>query len=129
MQSTNEELHSVNEELYTDNAEHQRSRNDAAHRDMDNLLASTEIGTIFLDLDLTVASSPAVARIFNLMPQDVGRPLSTSRTISRSTAPCTKIERVRGRRRGRKEIEGPQQTGAAVAFFLPCKTARLRERF
>jgi two-component system CheB/CheR fusion protein len=77
LQSTNEELHSVNEELYTVNAEHQRKIEELIQltSDMDNLLASTDIGTIFLDLDLNIRKfTPAIARLFNLMPHDVGRP-------------------------------------------------------
>jgi two-component system CheB/CheR fusion protein len=78
LQSTNEELHSVNEELYTVNAEHQRKIEELIQltSDMDNLLASTEIGTIFLDLDLNIRKfTPAIGRLFNLLPHDVGRPL------------------------------------------------------
>ena len=77
LQSTNEELHSVNEELYTVNAEHQRKIEELIQltSDMDNLLASTDIGTIFLDVDLHIRKfTPAVAQLFNLLPHDVGRP-------------------------------------------------------
>ena len=51
LQSTNEELQSVNEELYTVNAEYQRKIAELTEltNDMDNLLASTDVGTIFLD--------------------------------------------------------------------------------
>jgi len=76
LQSTNEELHSVNEELYTVNAEYQRKINELTqlNTDMDNLLRSTEIGTIFLDRDLCIRKfTPQISRIFNLIPQDVGR--------------------------------------------------------
>jgi two-component system CheB/CheR fusion protein len=78
LQSTNEELHSVNEELFTVNAEHQRKIEELIQltSDMDNLLASTDIGTIFLDLDLNIRKfTPAIARLFNLLPHDVGRPM------------------------------------------------------
>jgi two-component system CheB/CheR fusion protein len=76
LQSTNEELHSVNEELYTVNAEYQRKINELTQltNDMDNLLRSTEIGTIFLDRNLCIRKfTPQISRIFNLLPQDVGR--------------------------------------------------------
>jgi two-component system, chemotaxis family, CheB/CheR fusion protein len=78
LQSTNEELHSVNEELYTVNAEHQRKIEELTQltHDMDNLLLSTDIGTVFLDQGLNIRKfTPAAARVFNLLPQDVGRPL------------------------------------------------------
>ncbi len=78
LQSTNEELHSVNEELYTVNAEHRQKIDELTQitADMDNLLHSTEIGTIFLDTNLNIRKfTPAVAGAFNLLSRDVGRPL------------------------------------------------------
>ncbi|KAA5542639.1 PAS domain-containing protein [Roseiconus nitratireducens] len=76
LQSTNEELHSVNEELYTVNAEHQRRVEELtqANNDMDNLLATTRVGVIFLDSEFCIRRfTPEVARVFHLVPQDVGR--------------------------------------------------------
>jgi two-component system CheB/CheR fusion protein len=76
LQSTNEELHSVNEELYTVNAEYQKKIAELTEMtdDMDNLLRSTDIGTIFLDRELCIRKfTPQIARAFDLLPQDVGR--------------------------------------------------------
>lgn len=76
LQSTNEELHSVNEELYTVNAEYQRKIVELTELtdDMDNLLRSTDIGTIFLDADLRIRKfTPQISRLFQILPQDVGR--------------------------------------------------------
>jgi len=78
LQSTNEELQSVNEELYTVNAEYQRKIAELTEltNDMDNLLASTEVGTIFLDGQLRIRKfTPQVAQTFSLVPHDVGRPI------------------------------------------------------
>ena len=78
LQSTNEELHSVNEELYTVNAEHQRKISELSQltADMDNLMRSTEIGTIFLDRDLCIRRfTPAISTAFNVLEQDIGRPI------------------------------------------------------
>jgi two-component system CheB/CheR fusion protein len=80
LQSTNEELQSVNEELYTVNAEYQRKIVELTEitNDMDNLLASTEVGTIFLDSELRIRKfTPQVAETFNLMAHDIGRPIET----------------------------------------------------
>ncbi len=76
LQSTNEELHSVNEELYTVNGEHQRRVEELAQAndDMDNLLASTRVGVIFLDEDLCIRKfTPEIARQFQMVPWDIGR--------------------------------------------------------
>jgi two-component system, chemotaxis family, CheB/CheR fusion protein len=80
LQSTNEELQSVNEELYTVNAEYQRKIAELTEltNDMDNLLASTEVGTIFLDRQLRIRKfTPLIAEKFNLVAHDVGRPIET----------------------------------------------------
>jgi len=76
LQSTNEELHSVNEELYTVNAEYQKKITELTEltADMDNLLQSTQVHTLFLDRKLCIRKfTPRIAETFHLMPQDIGR--------------------------------------------------------
>ena len=86
LQSTNEELEtakeemqSLNEELLTVNAELQ-GKLDAladAHDDLQNLLNSTEVASIFLDNELRIKRFTSEAkRVSNLIAIDVGRPLS-----------------------------------------------------
>ena len=80
LQSTNEELHSVNEELYTVNAEYQKKISELTEltADMDNLLESTQVHTLFLDRSLCIRKfTPKIAEAFNLMPQDLGRRIDT----------------------------------------------------
>jgi len=78
LQSTNEELKSVNEDLYAVNAELE-NRNDELlklNRDHDNLLSSTEVGTVFLDNQLRIRKfSSATSAFMQLLPQDLGRPI------------------------------------------------------
>ena len=79
LQSTNEELHSVNEELYTVNAEHQRKISELTElsEDMENLLSSIDVGTIFLDGELRIRKfTPQAESMVSLMPTDIGRPLA-----------------------------------------------------
>ncbi|WP_186767555.1 chemotaxis protein CheB [Blastopirellula retiformator] len=78
LQSTNEELHSVNEELYTVNSEYQRKIDEltALTNDLDNLLTSSDIGTIFLDNELRIRKfTPSIASAFHVVEHDVGRPI------------------------------------------------------
>jgi len=115
LQSTNEELHSVNEELYTVNAEHQRKIEELIQltSDMDNLLASTDIGTIFLDVDMNIRKfTPAVAQLFNLLPHDVGRPFKhiSNNMQMNNTALVSLIERMHVEGKVlEKEVETPQK--------------------
>ena len=86
LQSTNEELETSKEELQAVNEELQTVNHeltvkidelDRANSDLKNLYESTDIATVFLDRELIVRSfTPAVTRIFNLIPGDRGRPLT-----------------------------------------------------
>lgn len=78
LQSTNEELHSVNEELYSVNSENQRKifEQNVLSEDVENLLRSTDIGTVFVDPDMCIRKfTRAATKYFNLVEHDVGRPL------------------------------------------------------
>ena len=78
LQSTNEELQSVNEELHTVNAEYQLKIDELAalNADMNNLLSSTQIGTIFLDTNKRIRRFTAsIQNQFELLESDIGRPL------------------------------------------------------
>jgi len=79
LETSKEELQSVNEELSTINTELQNKVSDLTqvNNDMNNLLAGTGIGTIFVDCDLRVVRfTPAATRIINLIQSDTGRPLA-----------------------------------------------------
>jgi two-component system CheB/CheR fusion protein len=79
LQSTNEELQSVNEELYTVNSEYQGKITELteANNDLDNLLKNTRVATLFLDENLDIRRfTPETSRLFRIMEQDIGRPLS-----------------------------------------------------
>lgn len=79
MQSSNEELQSVNDELLNVNAEHEEKIQQLIdlNNDMDNLLVSTNVATVFLDEDLKIKRfTPQVTVLINLLEVDIGRPLS-----------------------------------------------------
>lgn len=79
LETSKEELQSLNEELSTVNVELENKIADLSriNNDMNNLLAGTGIGTLFLDLELRILRyTPAVTHIINLIPSDIGRPVS-----------------------------------------------------
>ena len=112
--TSKEELQSLNEELTALNSQLQESlqRQRTTSNDLQNVLYSTGVATIFLDTDLNIRFfTPASKALFGVIPGDVGRPLADltslatdgalltdARTVLRTPAP---IER---------EIEG--QNGA-----------------
>lgn len=72
LQSINEELRTVNEELKLKIGETSLFANN-----LQNLINSTDIGTIFLDRGFRVALfTPAARNIFNLILSDHGRPIT-----------------------------------------------------
>ena len=75
LQSTNEELTTLNEELSNRNLEMMELTNE-----LNNLLASTQMPIVMVDNALTVRrATPAARGAFNILPTDVGRPLSELR--------------------------------------------------
>jgi two-component system CheB/CheR fusion protein len=79
LETSKEELQSVNEELATVNTELQTKVTDLsrANNDMNNLLAGTGIGTVFVDHQLRILRfTPAASTIINLILSDVGRPVA-----------------------------------------------------
>src|SRR5262249_6012771 len=71
-QSANEELATVNEELRHRNAELARVNNDLV-----NLLSGVGIPIVMVGRDLRLRRhTPMAEKVFNLIPTDVGRPMS-----------------------------------------------------
>ncbi|HKR58872.1 MAG TPA: chemotaxis protein CheB [Pyrinomonadaceae bacterium] len=78
LETSKEELQSVNEELTTVNQELKIKIEELsqANNNFQNLMNSTDIGTIFLDRALQVRQfTPAARDTFNLISTDIGRPL------------------------------------------------------
>jgi len=77
--TSKEELQSLNEELTALNSQLQESleRQRTSATDLQNILYSTDVATLFLDPDLKIRFfTPAILALFNVLPGDVGRPLA-----------------------------------------------------
>jgi two-component system CheB/CheR fusion protein len=148
LQSTNEELHSVNEELYTVNVEHQRKITQLSELtdDLDNLLHSIEIGVLFLDERLCVRKFTAhMARVFRLLPQDVGRRFdSFAHTIQHPRLEADIEEVLRSRQPIEREVTSREGTiylmrvlpyraaapkGGVVLTLIDVTTSKQREAY
>ena len=83
MQSTNEEMQSVNEELHTLNTDYQLKNKELLelNDDLNNYFRSNINGQLFVNNDLLLMKfSPGTVKQINLLPTDIGRPLSNIST-------------------------------------------------
>jgi two-component system CheB/CheR fusion protein len=79
LETSKEELQSINEELSTVNSELQAKVHDVTqiNNDMNNLIAGSNIATIFLDYQQNILRfTPTANKIINLIISDVGRPVA-----------------------------------------------------
>ena len=97
METSKEELQSMNEELTTVNAqlkekvEQLGSLND----DLSNFVASTGIATLFLDTENRIGRfTPATKQLFNLIATDIGRPIGDIRPKFTDEHLLSDIDRV-----------------------------------
>jgi two-component system, chemotaxis family, CheB/CheR fusion protein len=79
LETSKEELQSMNEELSTVNQENRHKVEELSQlsSDLQNLLAATDIATLFLDRDLRILRfTPRISEIFSIRHSDRGRPLA-----------------------------------------------------
>ena len=77
--TSKEELQSLNEELTALNSQLQETleRQRTTANDLQNVLYSTDVATLFLDRSLNIRFfTPATKALFAIIPSDIGRPLS-----------------------------------------------------
>ncbi|MGC1469211.1 MAG: chemotaxis protein CheB, partial [Sphingorhabdus sp.] len=83
--TSKEELQSLNEELTALNSQLQETldRQRITSNDLQNVLYSTDVATLFLDANLNIRFfTPATTALFNLIPTDIGRPLDDLKSLS-----------------------------------------------
>lgn len=87
--TSKEELQSLNEELTALNGQLQETleRQRTTSNDLQNVLYSTNVATIFLDQELRIRFyTPATKSLFNVIPGDIGRPLSDLNSLAADSA-------------------------------------------
>ena len=128
LETSKEELQSVNEELATVNAELQAKVVDLsrANNDMNNLLAGTGIGTVFVDHQLRIQRfTPAVTQVINLILSDVGRPVG--HIVSNLADYDRLVEDVRRVLETLVPIEVEVQTNSGAWYLLRIRPYRTLE--
>jgi two-component system CheB/CheR fusion protein len=79
LETSKEELQSINEELQTVNNELKLKLESVsrAHSDLQNLMAATDVATLFLDAAMRIKRfTPRLTELFNVTPNDEGRPIT-----------------------------------------------------
>jgi two-component system CheB/CheR fusion protein len=79
LETSKEELQSINEELQTVNSELKTKLESVsrAHSDIQNLMAATDVGILFLDPQLRINRfTPRIADLFNIAAGDEGRSIT-----------------------------------------------------
>ena len=87
--TSKEELQSLNEELTALNSQLQETleRQRTTSNDLQNILYSTDVATLFLDTRLNIRFfTPATRSLFNVIPGDIGRPLADLSSLACDSA-------------------------------------------
>jgi len=87
--TSKEELQSLNEELTALNGQLQETleRQRTTSNDLQNILYSTDVATLFLDTELNIRFfTPGTKALFNVIPSDVGRPLADLSSLAADSA-------------------------------------------
>ena len=95
--TSKEELQSLNEELTALNSQLQETleRQRTTSNDLQNVLYSTDVATLFLDTNLDIRFfTPATKALFNVIPGDVGRPLADLNSLAADGALLTDARMV-----------------------------------
>ena len=125
LMSSKEELQSLNEELNALNSQLQETldRQRRTADDLQNVLYSTDVATIFLDTSFNIRFfTPATKALFNVIPGDVGRPLTDLKSLAPDSDLLPDARRVLETQAPiEREVEG-QGSAWFVRKILPYRT-------
>ncbi|THD44091.1 MAG: response regulator [Bradyrhizobium sp.] len=124
--SSKEELQSLNEELNALNSQLQETldRQRTTSDDLQNVLYSTDVATIFLDTRFNIRFfTPATKALFNVIPSDIGRPLTDLKSLAADEALQDDARKVlKSQTPVEREVEG--QSGYwFIRRILPYRTS------
>ena len=115
--TSKEELQSLNEELTALNSQLQETleRQRTTSNDLQNVLYSTDVATLFLDVELNIRFfTPATKLLFRIIPSDIGRPLSDLNSLAIDGALIADAQMVM---RTRAPIEREVETQQGIWFI------------
>lgn len=119
--TSKEELQSLNEELTALNSQLQETldRQRLASDDLQNVLFSTNVGTMFLDAALRIRFfTPAISPLYNVIAGDIGRPLADLRPIADDPELLADAQRVLGNEATiEREVMAPGDTWFVRRIF------------
>jgi two-component system CheB/CheR fusion protein len=118
LQSLNEELNALNSQLQ-ETLDRQRTTAD----DLQNVLYSTDVATLFLDANFNIRFfTPATRLLFNVIPGDVGRPLTDLSSLAADVELLPDAQKVLA---SRTLVEREVQTRSGAWFMrrvMPYRT-------
>ena len=125
LRTSKEELQSMNEELTALNSQLQETldRQRTTSNDLQNVLYSTDVATLFLDTQLKIRFfTPATKSLFNVIPGDIGRSISDLHSLVSDDALASDASTVL-RTLGPIEQEIETEAGACyLRRILPYRT-------
>jgi two-component system CheB/CheR fusion protein len=129
LETSKEELQSINEELITVNHELKLKVEETAkvNDDLHNLVASTDIATVFVDRDMCIKRfTPRAADVFRLIPADVGRSLlDLNHSLNYPDLASDATQAFQSLRTIEREV-GSQDGRWYISRILPYRTAEDR---
>jgi two-component system, chemotaxis family, CheB/CheR fusion protein len=127
LETSKEELQSINEELGILNQELKSKVEELseANGDLENLMSSTAIATIFLDRFLRIKRyTPGAVELFNFIKTDIGRPFFDIRhKLNYENLQLDAVEVINELHRREREVSS-QEGRSYIARLVPYRTVR-----